>query len=290
MSTAKNDRNWTERLYELIATTSCVLPDDVAAALRLARDQAAVGSREAQQLAAILENAQLAGKLRRPLCQDTGSLTFRVAAPPGLDRAALTEAIHAAVRRATHEGLLRANAVCPLTGVNSGTNLGLGAPTIHWDDATAEAGQGILVRLLLKGGGSENVGRQYSLPDARLGAERNLDGVRRCVLDAVDEAQGKGCSPGGIAVCLGGDRAGGWAAAKDAFFRRLDEPNSDSRLAEFETQLLAEVNALGIGPMGLGGAPTALAVFAVARHRGPASYFVTVAQMCWAWRRGAATL
>lgn len=276
---------WTESLYGLIATTSCVLPDDVAAALRAARHQAPSGSREAGQLDAIFDNARLACELRRPLCQDTGSLTFRIAAPASLDRAAFTEAVHAAIRRATGDGLLRANAVCPVTGANSGDNVGLGSPSLYWEDEAADGTGRIHVRLMLKGGGSENVGRQYSLPDDRLGAERNLDGVRRCVLDAVCEAQGKGCPPGGIAVCLGSDRAGGWAAAKNALFRRIDEPNPDPCLAEFETKLLADINALGIGPMGLGGTPTALAVFAVARHRVPASYFVTVTQMCWAWRR-----
>jgi fumarate hydratase class I len=280
---------WTEALYELIATASCVLPDDVAAALRTAHGAAPPGSREAGQLAAILDNARLAGELRRPLCQDTGSLTFQIAASASLDRAAFTAAVHQAVRRATGDGLLRANAVCPVTGTNSGDNVGIGSPTLYWEDEPGGGGLGrIHVRLMLKGGGSENVGRQYSLPDDRLGAERNLDGVRRCVLDAVCEAQGKGCPPGGVAVCLGGDRAGGWAAAKSALFRRIDEANADARLAEFEKKLLADINALGIGPMGLGGAPTALAVFAVARHRVPASYFVTVTQMCWAWRRAEA--
>jgi fumarate hydratase class I len=279
---------WTESLHRLIAETSCVLPDDVAEALRDARAKTAEGSREAGQLDAILENARLARELRRPLCQDTGSLTFRVAAPASLDHAAFTDALHGAIRQATCDGLLRANAVCAVTGRNSGDNLGPGSPAIHWEEAVDPAR--IRVRLLLKGGGSENVGRQYSLPDDRLGAERTLDGVRRCVLDAVCDAQGKGCPPGGVAVCLGGDRAGGWAAAKDALFRRIDEPNPDAALADFEARLLADINRLEIGPMGLGGSPTALAVFAVARHRVPASYFVTVAQICWAWRRAEAWL
>jgi len=279
---------WSESLHRLIAETSCVLPDDVAEALRGARAKVAEGSREAGQLDAILENARLARELRRPLCQDTGALTFRVAAPASLDHATFTEALHGAVRQATRDGLLRANAVCAVTGRNSGDNLGPGSPSIHWEEAVDPAR--IRVRLLLKGGGSENVGRQYSLPDDRLGAERTLDGVRRCVLDAVCDAQGKGCPPGGVAVCLGGDRAGGWAAAKDALFRRIGEPNPDPALAEFEARLLADINRLEIGPMGLGGSPTALAVFAVARHRVPASYFVTVAQICWAWRRAEAWL
>lgn len=132
----------------------------------------------------------------------------------------------------------------------------------------------------MKGGGSENMSRQYSLPDAALGAGRDLEGVRRCVLDAVVKAQGYGCAPGILGVCIGGDRATAYETAKCQLLRPLNEKPSD-----FESRLLKEANSLGIGPMGLGGKTTLLGVKVAFRPRVPASFFVTVAYMCWACRR-----
>ena len=148
----------------------------------------------------------------------------------------------------------------------------------------------VRVRLLMKGGGSENVGRQYSLPDAELGAGRDLDGVRRCVLDAVYRAQGNGCAPGILGVCIGGDCATGFEVAKAQLLRSLDDHAENAEIAALEARLLDEINTLGIGPMGMGGTPTALGVKIGTASRVPASYFVTVAYMCWCCRRGETTL
>lgn len=128
--------------------------------------------------------------------------------------------------------------------------------------------------------------RQYSLPDRELGAGRDFDGVRKCVLDAVRRAQGYGCAPGFLGVCIGGDRASGYEFAKEQLLRAMDDVNEEPALAKLEKRILREANELGIGPMGLGGKTTLLGVKFGVRPRLPASYFVTVAYMCWAARRG----
>jgi len=181
-------------------------------------------------------------------------------------------------------GVLRPNAVDAITGRNSGDGTGVGIPQVHFDDAGGVAPDADLtVDLLLKGGGSENVGRQYSLPDQELGAGRDMDGVRRCVIDAAFRAQGFGCAPGVLGVCVGGDRATGLAVAKRQLLRRFDE--ADGPFAGFERELADAVNSLGIGPMGLGGFPTVLGVRVGSCARHPASFFVSIAYGCWALRR-----
>jgi len=230
----------------------------------------------------IRDNIALARTASAPLCQDTGSVLFYVHAPVGLDTIAFREAAEAAVRLATEKGWLRQNSVDSLTGANAGTNVGPGHPTIHvepWRDESVE------VRLMLKGGGCENVGAQYALPDTALGAGRDLAGVRKCVLDAVLTAQGKGCGPGILGVCIGGDRATGYAHSKEQLLRSMDDRNPDPELDRLEHGLVEEANTLGIGPMGFGGQTTLLGVKIGVLNRLPASYFVSVSYMCWAHRR-----
>ena len=138
---------------------------------------------------------------------------------------------------------------------------------------------------MLKGGGCENVGAQYSLPDTRLDANRDLEGVRRAVLDAVQQAQGMGCAPAVIGVAVGGDRASSYIKSKEQFYRPLDDESPDPKLAALEKRLTDEANTLGIGPMGFGGKTTVLSVKIDSLERLPASYFVTASYMCWADRR-----
>jgi fumarate hydratase class I len=118
-----------------------------------------------------------------------------------------------------------------------------------------------------------------------MGAGRDLAGVRKVVLDAVQKAQGHGCAPGVIGVAFGGDRGSSYAKSKELFFRKLDDRNPDAKLAELEERLCAECNTLGIGPMGFGGETTVLGVKLTGMHRLPASFFVSVSYMCWAHRR-----
>jgi len=277
------------KLYDLIVQASTSIPEDVETALSAAleRERAAGRNLAAGQLGLMLDNVRLARERRRPLCQDTGTPNFFVDLPLGVSRSEIAATAEKAVERATIDGVLRPNSVCPLTGKNSGNNLGPGNPAFHWNETSDGP---IRVRLLLKGGGSENVGVQYALPDSALSAERNLDGVEKCVLDAVERAGGKGCPPSVVSICVGGDRAGGYAAAKRNFLRRVGERSADSALADLETRLLEKINATGIGPMGLGGETTALDVFATALNRLPATYYVTVSMMCWSFRRAETNL
>ncbi len=273
-----------EMLYKLIETASTSFPDDVEKALSAALDTERKRGNDfaTGQLEQMIENTRLAREKRRPLCQDTGMPNFFVELPVGVRRAPFVDAAKAAVAKATSDGLLRPNSVCPVTGNNTGDNIGAGTPVFHWSESENRETR---VKLLLKGGGSENVGAQYSLPDTSLDADRSLDGAAKCVLDAVKRAGGKGCPPYIVSVCLGGDRAGGYAAAKKNFLRGIGERSTIPELAYLERNLLEQINDLGIGPMGLGGATTALDVLVTTLNRLPASYFVTVSLMCWSFRR-----
>lgn len=275
------------RLLELIRRTSCELPPDMIRAVDKARRKEKKGTTARYALDVMTDNIKLAGELSQPLCQDTGTIICYVDRPLWLRESVFAKAFEKAIVEATQKGYLRQNSVDSITGKNSGDNLGPGSPVLHFHETTAKSAT---VRLMLKGGGCENVGIQYTLPDVGLGAGRDLAGVRRCVLDAVHRAQGKGCGPGVLGVCVGGDRGTGTMAAKEQFFRTLDDENPDKTLAKLEKQLLKEANSLGIGPMGFGGETTLFGVKMTARNRVPASFFVTVSYMCWSYRRNGVTL
>lgn len=272
-----------EPLLELIRRTSTDLPPDVQNALEEARETESTGSAAQGALDSILENVALARENSTPICQDTGTPIFYVQHPAGWSTRDLKTQIRDAVAAATEHTYLRPNAVDTVSGVNSGNNLGDDAfPTIHFEEVE---GDDLIIDLILKGGGCENVGAQYSLPDTRLGAGRDLQGVRRVVLDAVQRAQGKGCAPGVLGVAIGGDRGSSYYASKEALFSPLKDQNPDAELAALEKRLYSEANQLGIGPMGFGGETTVLDVKLRGMHRLPASYFVSVSYMCWAHRR-----
>ena len=269
-----------DKIAAFIGQTSSTLPGDVLAALRAALRRERRGSSAVVVLKTILDNCAIAAKRGTPLCQDTGTLAFYVDAR--LRRKVTPEVVREAVARATARGFLRKNTIDAVTGASYDDNVCPGAPVLHYVD-----GQPSAVALIMKGGGSENMSRQYSLPDAACGAGRDLEGVRRCVLDAVQKIQGYGCAPGILGICIGGDRATGYEVAKEQLLRPLaGERSPDPQLAALERRLLKDANALGIGPMGLGGRTTLLGVKIAARPRVPASFFVTVAYMCWACRRG----
>ena len=270
------------KIVTLIRDTSSSLPADVLGALRSALRKERRGSSAAVVLKTILDNCAIAAKRGTPLCQDTGTLTFFV--DWRLRRKVTPQAIKAAVARATEQGCLRRNTIDAVTGRSCDDNCAEGAPVIHYVEGNRDRKT---VTLILKGGGSENMSRQYSLPDAALGAGRDLAGVRKCVLDAVQKIQGYGCAPGILGVCIGGDRATGYEVAKEQLLRPLDESDKigQTEIVKLEKRLFKEANSLGIGPMGLGGRTTLLGVKVAARTRVPASFFVTVAYMCWACRR-----
>jgi fumarate hydratase, class I len=272
-----------DAFVELIRLTSTDLPPDIERALIAAREREAKGSAAQDAMDSILRNVALARENSTPICQDTGTPIFYIKYPPGWSTRALREQIRAATARATAQTYLRPNAVDAISGVNSGTNLGDEAfPTIHFEEVENGA---LIVDLILKGGGCENVGAQYSLPNTALGAGRDLEGVRKVALDAVFEAQGKGCAPGILGIAIGGDRGSSYDASKEVFLRKLDEPNPIEELNQLEERLTSEANQLGIGPMGFGGKSTVLGVKLRGMHRLPASFFVSVSYMCWAYRR-----
>lgn len=280
--------NIVQKIAGLIKETSSSLPADVEKALKAARRKETKGSSAEVILGTILENCALARRDGTPLCQDTGTLTFFV--DSRLRRKVTVAAVQKAAALATANGWLRKNTIDAVSGRSYDDNCAEGAPVVHYVEAEDPAAAPE-VTLVMKGGGSENMSRQYSLPDGELGAGRDLEGVRKCVLDAVVKAQGYGCAPGILGVCVGGDRATGFEVAKEQLLRPLDEPKrGDAALRKLEAQLLKEANSLGIGPMGLGGKTTLLGVKIAARTRVPASFFVTVAYMCWACRRRSMTV
>jgi fumarate hydratase class I len=228
------------------------------------------------------QNIALAKQKSQPICQDTGSVIFYVDGPVGFDQIAFEEAAREAVKQATKKGYLRQNSVDSIHGKNDGTNLGPGAPTLHFHQHRSSE---VSVRLMLKGGGCENVGAQYSLPMEKIKANRDLDGCRKAILDAVLQAQGKGCGPGILGVCIGGDRATGYECSKQQLLRKLDDENEIPELRDLEKDILETANKLGIGPMGFGGKTTLLGVKIGVLNRVPASFFVSVSYMCWAYRR-----
>jgi fumarate hydratase, class I len=276
-----------EHFLELLRRASTDLPADVVAALRRGARRERAGSSARSALGDVLCNSELARETSRPICQDTGTNIWYVYHPREIPQWELAREIEAATKQATGKAYLRPNAVHPISGKNSGDNTGLGHPVIHFRQWKRKS---LVADVMLKGGGSENVSTQYSLPASEIGAGRDIEGIRRVVIDAVFRAQGKGCGPGVIGVGVGGDRAGSTIEAKEQLLRLIDDRNPDRELDRLERRLLRECNELGIGPMGFGGAATALAVKIGARHRLPASYFVSIAYMCWACRRASLEL
>ena len=282
-----NAGSYTETFLELIRRASTELPAEVVAAIEEGRDAEDNQGLASIALGTILNNIELARESSAPICQDTGTPVVWIHHPVGMSTRELKTEFETAVREATARRFLRPNAVDTLTGLNTGDGAGRGIPCIHfeeWDEPGVEA------RMILKGGGSENVGTQYKLPDTGLGAGRDLDGVRRAVLDAVFQGQGKGCAPGVLGVCVGGDRVSAFEESKRQLLRPLKDANPVPELAELEERLLQEGNELGIGPMGFGGTTTLLAVKIGVLDRLPACYFVTISYMCWADRRAAVSI
>ena len=274
-----------ESMLELIIQTSTNLPPDVRQAMAGALKTEKPATQAGQALAIIGQNIDMAYDNEGPICQDTGYPTFEIKTPVGVNQIELAKQIRESIAEATKRGKLRPNSVDSITGKNSGNNLGIGTPAIHfeqWEEPDIE------VRLILKGGGCENKNIQYSVPCTldRLGrADRDLEGVKKCVLHAVWQAQGQGCAPGAIGVCIGGDRASGYHFAKLQLFRTLDDTNPDPTLAKLEKECIEEANKLGVGTMGFGGRASLIGCKITAANRLPASFFVSVAYDCWAFRR-----
>lgn len=273
----------TQSILELIRLTSTDLPPDVEKKLKEAIKQEEPASPAREAMDTILENIRLAREGSTPVCQDTGTPIFYVHYPNGWRQRDLSEQIRKAVIEATRLTYLRPNSVSTASGKNTGDNSGdEHYPSLHFEEIEGDT---LIIDLMLKGGGCENVGAQYRLPDSQIGAGRDLEGVRKCVLDAVFQAQGKGCAPGILGVAIGGDRGTSYLASKEALWRKLDDDNPIPTLDQLEKRLTEEANQLGIGPMGFGGKTTVLGMKIKAINRIPACFFVSVSYMCWAYRR-----
>ncbi|MFC4319907.1 fumarate hydratase [Litchfieldia salsa] len=279
-----------ESMYKLIVETSTRLPRDVRRAIAKAKELENAGTRAAMSLDTITNNIKMADDNVSPICQDTGLPTFKIKTPVGVNQLKIKDAIYAAIAQATKDGKLRPNSVDSLTGENSGDNLGYGTPVIKFEQWEKDY---IDARLILKGGGCENKNIQYSLPcelDGLGRAGRDLDGIRKCVMHSVYQAQGQGCSAGFIGVGIGGDRTSGYELAKEQLFRSVEDENTHEDLKQLEEYVMENANKLGIGTMGFGGETTLLGCKVGVMNRIPASFFVSVAYNCWAFRRLGVTI
>jgi len=271
-----------DSILELIRRAATDLSEDVVDSLSAAYENEDEGTPARGVFKTILDNVDMAKKQSTPICQDTGSVLFYIDFPEGDSEKKYRAAIEQAAVEATQKQYLRPNAVDPVTSKNSGNNLGENAPYIHFHQWDKDE---VRIRVMLKGGGSENVGTQYKLPYPPLKAGRDLAGVRKVIIDAVVNAQGLGCAPGTLGIGIGGDRVTSYALSKVQFFRKIGERNPDPKIAALEVELLETLNKLQIGPMGFGGKTTVLDVFVSSQARHPATFFVAVSYMCWAFRR-----
>jgi fumarate hydratase class I len=274
-----------QSVFELISETSANLPPDVRRAISKAMKDETPDTQAALALSTIAINIDMAQLAVAPICQDTGMPTFFIHTPVGANQIQMKKEIQDAIADATKIGRLRPNSVDSITGKNSGNNLGPGTPVFHFEQCEKDE---IEIKLLLKGGGCENKNIQYSVPVVleNLGrADRNLEGVHKCIMHAVWQAQGHGCSVGALGICIGSDRATGYDLAKQQLLRTLDDTNPDPQLAELENRIMEDANKLEIGTMGFGGRTTLIGCKITAANRLPASFFVSVAYDCWAFRR-----
>ena len=273
---------WEDNLFELIQRTATDLPADVENALKRAQRLEKRRSHAYWALSSMLESIKLARERQAPLCEDSGTLIFYFSVPLGFDTNALTAHARGAVTRATRAGLLRQNTLDSISGAPYPTNVAHAAPVMYVQQGARKT---VDVRLIMKDGACENEGRQYALPDAALEADRDLAGARRCILDAVWQAQDSGCGPFALGVCVGGDRSTGFEHSKAQYLRRVGARSRTRALAALETRILKESRALGIGPMGLGGVTSVLGIGIDAISRVPSSFYVTVSVMSWTFRR-----
>lgn len=267
-------------LYKKVATS---IPPDIEEAIKLAFPYEVEGSNARSSLGIILDNIKQARETSRPICQDTGVPVFFVKVPVGLSHLDLQNTIIEATRIATEKVPLRPNAVDIVSDKNSGDNTGAGFPIVYLEETLSST---LTIDLMLKGAGSENAGQIYKLPVEELNAQRDFEGVRKCILDAVQKAQGRGCPPYIVGVGIGASKDQVTRLAKGQLMRKLNDINKIDEIDKLEKRLLADINELGIGPQGLGGRTTAIGVKIGVNHRHPASYFVDVSLSCWANRRG----
>ncbi len=266
-------------ISRFISLVAVRLPDDVLPALASAsKIESSPHARLVYE--AMFRNLEIAIRRNVPLCQDTGVLEFFVGLGEGFPHAGdLLEAVREAVVRATDEGFLRPNVVDPVTGRNTGDNTGLGHP---WVEIELLPGVNHAdLRLYMAGGGSSRPGSARVL-DPALG----LEGVAEFVLNTVAEYGPPACPPLVVGVGLGPTVEIAALLSKKALLRTLGSRNPNPKIALLEERLADAINGLGVGPQGLGGRITVLAVHVEYAGRHPATLAVGVSTACWALRKG----
>jgi len=268
---------------EALTKATIFLPPDVKNALRNAYENEVSESSKAQ-LKAILTNLEVAEKLRKPICQDTGLIIFYVKVGYEFPAIRVIEkALVNAVKKATVKIPLRPNTVNPITGKNPGNNIGRYVPFIHWEFVE---GDSLEFTVVPKGGGSEAVSILEFPPPGE-----GLRAVKKVVIDAVLKAGAKPCPPTIVGIGIGGGAdIAAILAKKAAALRPLGTENPDPNIAKLERELYEAINDLEIGAMGLGGKFTVLGVHIEYAHRHPATYPIAIAFQCWAARRASALI
>jgi len=268
--------NFAQELSVATGKAATVLPADVVRELEATRDRETGPARV--QLEAILENIAIARDGAVPICQDTGTTSFFIKLGVGFPHLGdLWRALPEATRMATKAVPLRPNTVHPFTGKNPGDNTGRYIPAVTWEMTD---GDGAEIHVLPKGGGSENCSTLKMLAPGV-----GLKGVKEAVVEHVVNCGGLPCPPTVIGVGIGGGADLSLKLGKMALLRPLGQRHPEPEVAALEDELEELINASGVGPMGLGGKTTVLAVHAEYAHRHPASLPLGIVVQCWAHRR-----
>ncbi|HJH30480.1 MAG TPA: fumarate hydratase [Methanosarcinaceae archaeon] len=262
---------------DILKKAETQLPSDVIDVLKQSQIRETSPIAKAQ-LSAILKNIEIAKERSIPMCQDTGILVFFVelGRDVHLDFN-LEDAIVEGVRRATKIIPLRPNAVDPITRNNSGDNTGVGLPDIKYEIVD---GNKLSITVAPKGAGSENMSAITMLNPTE------VDSIRNFILTTVLNAGGMPCPPIIVGVGIGGSFDKAARLAKSALLQDINLKN----MTKHERNILSDINSLRIGPMGLGGDTTALAVHIKTAHCHTASLPIAVNIQCWANRHASVTL
>ena len=269
-----------ETVYGLFLSACCEIGDDVLTLLeqRLETEESPFGREVLRQL---IENDRLAASRHMPICQDTGMAVIFMEVGQDVHFAGgdVNEAIERGVRRAYHDGCFRASVLTPLTRINTKDNT---PAIVHMRIVPGET---VTLTAAPKGFGSENMSRLWMLTPSQ-----GIEGVKDCIVETVLLAGGNPCPPVVVGVGIGGTAECAMLMAKHSLTRECGTHSEDPMLAQMETELLARINDLGIGPQGLGGRTTALAVHIEQMPTHIAGLPVAVNMQCHAARHKTATI
>ncbi|MFX1294848.1 MAG: fumarate hydratase [Promethearchaeota archaeon] len=270
-----------ELIFKLLELAAIQLPIKVEEQLNhmIKQERSEIG---ANQFSVIAKNLQLAKKLKRSICQDTGLISYFIKLGNNtLRKSQIKKLIFKQTEKATKSIPLRPNAVNFFNG-NTGTNVGENIPWIYWEDASDSS---IEITVQLKGGGSSNVSKLVMLNPAD-----GLKGIKKAIIEAVFNAGSKGCPPYTLGIGLGGTEDIAMFLAKKALLISPNQRNSLKNFADIELNLIETLNSLNIGIMGLGYGPTVLDAHILHAARHPASLPIGISFSCWALRYASARI